>query len=40
MLKTAAQERYLVFYLGARRLVLLAGEIQNGGVRVLASTAE
>ncbi len=34
------QERYLVFYLGGRRLVLLAGEVQKGGVRVLASTAD
>ncbi len=32
--------RYLVFYLGSRKLVVLAGEIQNGGVRVLASSAD
>ncbi len=37
---SAENERVIIFYLGARKLVTLAGELQNGGVRVLASHAE
>lgn len=34
------QQRVLIFYLGSRKLVVIAGEVQSGGVRVLASHAE
>jgi len=33
-------QRVLIFYLGSRKLVVVAGELQNGGVRVLANHAE
>lgn len=37
---STSDQRILIFYLGSRKLVVLAGELQSGGVRVLASHAE